>query len=86
MLAKDLIPLALVAVVALASGLAFAMVLSRFNPPSEPPETTDTFKEPTHRRGGVEITTPGVFDAEAFKRTIIDNNLFRPLGWTPPPR
>lgn len=25
-----------------------------------------------------------VFDAEAFKRTIIENNLFRPLGWTPP--
>ena len=28
--------------------------------------------------------TPPVFDAEAFYRTIIDNNLFRPLGWTPP--
>ena len=27
---------------------------------------------------------PAVFDAETFKRTIIDNNLFRPLGWTPP--
>ena len=24
------------------------------------------------------------FDAKAFKRTIIDNNLFRPLGWRPP--
>ncbi|RKU09500.1 hypothetical protein C6503_21320 [Candidatus Poribacteria bacterium] len=30
--------------------------------------------------------TPAVFDVEAFKRTIIDNNLFRPLGWTPPRR
>lgn len=29
---------------------------------------------------------PVVFDAKAFKRTIIDNNLFRPLGWTPPRR
>ena len=28
--------------------------------------------------------TPAVFDTEAFYRTIIDNNLFRPLGWTPP--
>ena len=23
-------------------------------------------------------------DSESFYRTIIDNNLFRPLGWTPP--
>ena len=27
---------------------------------------------------------PVVFDAEAFYRTIIDNNIFRPLGWRPP--
>ena len=27
---------------------------------------------------------PPVFDTEAYYRTIIDNNLFRPLGWTPP--
>ena len=32
----------------------------------------------------VRLATPGVFDAEAFKRTIIENNLFRPLGWSPP--
>ena len=31
----------------------------------------------------VPLTIPE-FDAEAFKRTIIDNNIFRPLGWTPP--
>ena len=37
---------------------------------------------PEYRR--VPLTSPGVFDAEAFKRTIIDNNIFRPLGWTPP--
>ena len=24
------------------------------------------------------------FDSESFYRTIIDNNLFRPLGWRPP--
>lgn len=30
-------------------------------------------------------TTPAVFDAsKAYYRTIIENNLFRPLGWTPP--
>lgn len=27
-----------------------------------------------------------VFDSESFKRTIIDNNLFRPLGWRTPRR
>ena len=38
---------------------------------------------PQYRR--VPLTSPVVFDAEvSFKRTIIDNNLFRPLGWTPP--
>ncbi|MXV76411.1 hypothetical protein F4Z99_19335 [Candidatus Poribacteria bacterium] len=31
---------------------------------------------------GVDFT-PVVFDSEAYDRTIIDNNLFRPLGWTP---
>ncbi|MDD9972762.1 MAG: hypothetical protein OXU27_02095 [Candidatus Poribacteria bacterium] len=25
-----------------------------------------------------------VFDSESYYRAIIDNNLFRPLGWTPP--
>ena len=28
--------------------------------------------------------TPPVFDTETYYQTIIDNNLFRPLGWTPP--
>ena len=31
-----------------------------------------------------EHPTPAVFDAQSFYQTIIDNNLFRPLGWTPP--
>ena len=34
-------------------------------------------------RDCVRQVTPGVFDAETFKRMIIDNNLFRPLGWRP---
>lgn len=29
---------------------------------------------------------PPVFDSESYYRTIIDNNLFRPLGWSPPVR
>ena len=31
----------------------------------------------------VEVTV-SVFDAEAYYRPIIENNLFRPLGWRPP--
>ncbi len=37
---------------------------------------------PSHRR--VRQTPPAVFDSETYYRTIIENNLFRPLGWTPP--
>ena len=37
---------------------------------------------PAERR--VYRTPQSVFDSEAFYRTIINNNLFRPLGWTPP--
>jgi len=36
---------------------------------------------PSHRR--IHRTSP-VFDSETYYRTIIKNNLFRPLGWTPP--
>ncbi len=37
---------------------------------------------PTPRR--VDFGIPRVFSAAAFKRTIVENNLFRPLGWRPP--
>ena len=41
--------------------------------------TADTELHRVHR------TTPPVCEgSETFYRTIIDNNLFRPLGWTPP--
>ena len=41
--------------------------------------TADTELRRVHR------TTPPVFEgSETYYRTIIDNNLFRPLGWTPP--
>ena len=52
------------------------------SPPDPEPVTVETFPSP--RRDA--CLTPAVFDAEAFNRTIIDNNLFRPLGWTPPRR
>ncbi|RKU06987.1 hypothetical protein C6503_24760 [Candidatus Poribacteria bacterium] len=44
------------------------------------PVKSETLSEP--RR--VQRTPPRVFDSEAFYRTIIDNNIFRPLGWRPP--
>ena len=51
---------------------------------STPQTETLTIKviEPTPPRR-VHLTTPS-FDAAASYSTIIDNNLFRPLGWTPP--
>ncbi|MYA70659.1 hypothetical protein F4009_11595 [Candidatus Poribacteria bacterium] len=32
----------------------------------------------------VQRTPPAVFETETYYSTIIENNLFRPLGWTPP--
>ena len=55
-------------------------------PASEPvrrdPEPVKVRTFPPPRRDP--LTTPPVFDSETFYCTIIDNNLFRPLGWTPP--
>lgn len=50
------------------------------NPPIPPRTQPPTPESPAPR---ISLTTPE-FDVETFKRTIIDNNIFRPLGWTPP--
>lgn len=50
------------------------------NPPIPPRTQPPTPESPVPR---FSLTTPE-FDVETFKRTIIDNNIFRPLGWTPP--
>ena len=42
------------------------------------------FGIPPHQEENASLTEPGG-TASAFYRTIIDNNIFRPLGWTPPP-
>ncbi len=55
------------------------IVLAVNQEPSEPVRVCDPL-EP-HR---VRFTTSPVFDAVALKKTIIENNLFRPLGWTRP--
>lgn len=48
--------------------------------PSPPEPVTERTETPPRRVQ----QTPPVFDTETYYRTIIDNNLFRPLGWTPP--
>ena len=61
--------------------LLVAIYLARGTPPP-PREPVNESISPSPDR--VHLGNPKAFDVEAFKRTIIDNNLFRPLGWTPP--
>ncbi len=57
------------------------VVVVSFRPPSTPSAVNErTGPEPDR----VRLARPAVFDTESFYRTIIDNNLFRPLGWRPP--
>lgn len=55
-----------------------------------PPESTArTVKTQTHRKARTpprneDTNTLKQFQKTDFYRTIIDNNLFRPLGWAPP--
>ena len=73
----------LIAGVSVLVAIFLALNLSK---PTPEPLTLSGTPEPSLRR--VPVTTSPVFEAEAFKKTIIDNNLFRPLGWTrpgPPP-
>ena len=56
------------------------LIAIRLTPPTIQLQTqTPTPRSPAPR---FSLTTPE-FDSEAYYRTIIDNNLFRPLGWTP---
>lgn len=49
------------------------------------PEARRTVKGVPVSSVGRDRSLPVVaFDSESFYRTIIDNNLFRPLGWSPP--
>ena len=54
------------------------------------PETETVTVTPQHRpraEGSTRprsVEQPARFQDSTFYRTIIDNNLFRPLGWTPP--
>ena len=52
------------------------------DPVRHDPESVKSDTLPAPRR---EVSPPAVLEvSETYYRTIIDNNLFRPLGWTPP--
>ena len=93
MFSKHLIHLASVAVLAIASGVAFATLFARLTVPYTPLQPISTEKntpqkqptgplfQSTLRRQQDSLAD---FQFTDFHRTIVDNNLFRPLGWTPP--
>ena len=66
--------------------LLIVFVLRVLSPSPSPPEPVKerTETQPRRVQRTRTHTPPPVFDTEAYYRTIIENNLFRPLGWTPP--
>ena len=55
--------------------------------PAVETETVKTTPSPRHQRIHFQPSVPPSFHPStpaSFYRTIINNNLFRPLGWTPP--
>ncbi|MXZ00197.1 hypothetical protein F4Y93_05940 [Candidatus Poribacteria bacterium] len=79
------LPFVLVIFFAVVSSFGISYVFSTLMFPSRlsplPVEFVSVSDAPARARG---VQKP--FDVEAFNRTIIENNLFRPLGWTPPRR
>ncbi|MDE0327319.1 MAG: hypothetical protein OXN27_25610 [Candidatus Poribacteria bacterium] len=65
--------------------LMFAVFFT-FSTPSEKPVLLRIKVVPTSAvvSGAARSLEVPVFDSESYYRTIIDNNLFRPLGWTSP--
>ena len=84
---SSLKPLILVFIVL---GLAVFLIVSFHTPPSPPqkrpqrPTNSKSIGFPLDRTQQHRKTEPVRFEDTDFYRTIIDNNLFRPLGWTPP--
>ena len=74
-----------------AASLALALIFSVLYTATRthPESTARTIKTQTHRKARTpprneDLETLKQFQKTDFYRTIIDNNLFRPLGWTPP--
>lgn len=66
---------------------AFILLVTLFfafkTPPPIETQSVKVIQPPAKRR--VRLAHPPVLDvSETYYRTIIDNNLFRPLGWSPP--
>ncbi len=61
----------------------FRVSLDTPNPTTEI-VTVKITPSPRHQRIHFQPSFPPLFPSDPFYRTIIDNNLFRPLGWTPP--
>ena len=61
----------------------FSVFWAFFRPPAETePLTIKVIEPPAERR--VDRTPQSVFDSVAYYRPILEYNIFRPLGWTPP--
>ena len=78
------LPFAIVLFLTLASSFGVARLLATLiNPLRRVPFVSGPVY-PSQGIGAVEQAGKGNEGGESFYRTIIDNNLFRPLGWTPP--
>ena len=69
-------------------GLAMFLIVSFHTPPpqtrSQRPVNSKSTEFPLDKTQPRRKTEPVRFQDTDFYRTLIDNNLFRPLGWTPP--
>ena len=86
---KDIAPIACGAVLAIVSAILFELLFARLTAPETPtiprknaPQRLTT--GPPRRIRALQQNTLSDFQETDFYRTIVDNNLFRPLGWTPP--
>ena len=66
--------------------LLIVVVVRVLSPSPSPPEPIKerTETQPRRVQRTRTHTPPAVFETETYYQTIIDNNLFRPLGWRPP--
>ena len=76
--------------IGLGAGFVVALLFSLYTaPPTHPENTTIPFNRQTHPEvrtptRNEDLETLKQFQKTDFYRTIIDNNIFRPLGWRPP--
>ena len=86
---KDIAPIACGAVLASVSTILFVLLFARFTAPETPTTSKKNAPQkltagPPRRIRALQQNTLSDFQETDFYRTIVDNKLFRPLGWTPP--